>query len=224
MPARAPERIVRLGKDNFWQAGETGPCGQCSEIFYDRGEPYACGDPACGPGHCDRYMEIYNLVFMEYDLQPGNVLTRLPTQNVDTGLGLERTMCVLQGVDSVFDTDGFKLIMDWVAAESGVAYEDSEISRRAHRVLADHGRAVSFLIAEASSRRTRAGDISAGALCCAIYQARRIGLGTRLRGLPAVVVERRWAMPIRCSASTPPTSSASCAPRRRSSPRRSPAA
>src|SRR6476661_6325869 len=69
-----PERIVRLGKDNFWQAGETGPCGQCTEIFYDRGERYACGDPACGPGHCDRYMEIYNLVFMEYDLRPGNLL------------------------------------------------------------------------------------------------------------------------------------------------------
>ncbi len=91
-----PERIVRLGKDNFWQAGETGPCGQCSEIFYDRGEQYACGDPACGPGHCDRYMEIYNLVFMEYDLQPGDVLERLPNQNVDTGLGLERTACVLK--------------------------------------------------------------------------------------------------------------------------------
>ena len=89
-------------------------------------------------------MEIYNLVFMEYDLQPGNVLAQLPNQNVDTGLGLERTACVLQGVDSVFDTDGFRLIMDWVAAESGVAYEESEISRRAHRVLADHGRAVTL--------------------------------------------------------------------------------
>ena len=78
---------MRLGKDNFWQAAEAGPCGQCSEIFYDRGEARACGDPDCGPGHCDRYMEIYNLVFMEYDLQPGNVLERLPNQNVDTGHG-----------------------------------------------------------------------------------------------------------------------------------------
>ena len=73
-------------------------------------------------------MEIYNLVFMEYDLRPGNKLVPLPAQNVDTGLGLERTTCVLQGVDSVFDTDGFQLIMDWVEQESGVAYRDSEVS------------------------------------------------------------------------------------------------
>ena len=185
-----PERIVRLGKDNFWQAGETGPCGQCSEIFYDRGEQYACGDPACGPGHCDRYMEIYNLVFMEYDLQPGNLLTRLPNQNVDTGLGLERTACVLQGVDSVFDTDGFRLIMDWVAAESGVAYGDSEISKRAHRVLADHGRAVSFLIAEGIEPSNEGqGYICRRLLRRAIYQARRIGLDGLYR-LPSVVVEQ----------------------------------
>jgi alanyl-tRNA synthetase len=185
-----PERIVRLGKDNFWQAGETGPCGQCSEIFYDRGERYACGDPTCGPGHCDRYMEIYNLVFMEYDLQPGNVLTPLPNQNVDTGLGLERTACVLQGVDSVFDTDGFRLIMDWVAAESGVAYEESNISRRAHRVLADHARAVSFLIAEGIEPSNEGqGYICRRLLRRAIYQARRIGLD-RLYRLPSVVVEQ----------------------------------
>jgi alanyl-tRNA synthetase len=185
-----PERIVRLGKDNFWQAAETGPCGQCSEIFYDRGDAYACGDPACGPGHCDRYMEIYNLVFMEYDLKPGNKLEPLPAQNVDTGLGLERTMCVLQGVDSVFDTDGFKLIMDWVEQQSGVAYRDSEISQRAHRVLADHGRAVSFLIAEGvvPSNEGR-GYICRRLLRRAILQAQRIGLD-RIEGLPAVVIEQ----------------------------------
>src|SRR6185437_16034103 len=118
-----PERIVRLGKDNFWQSGETGPCGQCSEIFYDLG-------------------------FMAHDLQPGNVLVDLPTPNVDTGNGLERKACVLQDVSSVFDTDGFREIMDWIEAESGVAYRASEMSLRAHRVLADHGRAASFLIAE----------------------------------------------------------------------------
>jgi alanyl-tRNA synthetase len=115
------ERIVRLGKDNFWQAAETGPCGQCSEIFYDRGPTKGCGADCPGPGHCDRYMEIYNLVFMEYDLRPGNLLERLPNQNVDTGMGIERTALVLQDVDSVFDTDGFQQIMDWVEAESGVA-------------------------------------------------------------------------------------------------------
>jgi alanyl-tRNA synthetase len=184
------ERIVRLGKDNFWQAGETGPCGQCTEIFYDRGESYACGDPNCGPGHCDRIMEIYNLVFMAYDLQPGNVLVPLPTPNVDTGNGIERTACVLQGVTSVFDTDGFRLIMDWVAGESGVAYNDSEVSQRAHRVLADHGRAVSFLIAEGIEPSNEGrGYICRRLLRRAIYQARRIGLD-RVYRLPAIVIEQ----------------------------------
>ena len=184
------ERIVRLGKDNFWQAADTGPCGQCSEIFYDRGEEYACGDAACGPGHCDRYMEIYNLVFMEYDLQPGNVLARLPNQNVDTGLGLERTSCVLQGVESVFDTDGFRLIMDWVEEQSGVAYRDSEVSQRAHRVLADHGRAASFLIAEGvlPSNEGR-GYICRRIIRRAVYQASRIGLAD-VHKLPSAVIEQ----------------------------------
>jgi alanyl-tRNA synthetase len=184
------ERIVRLGKDNFWQAGETGPCGQCTEIFYDRGEAYDCGDPNCGPDHCDRIMEIYNLVFMAYDLQPGNVLVPLPTSNVDTGNGVERTACVLQDVSSVFDTDGFQLIMQWVAEQSGVAYNDSEISRRAHRVLADHGRAVSFLIAEGIEPSNEGrGSICRRLLRRAIYQASRIGL-EGVHRLPAVVIEQ----------------------------------
>ncbi len=185
-----PERIVRLGKDNFWQSGETGPCGQCTEIFYDRGEQYACGDPNCGPGHCDRIMEIYNLVFMAYDLQPGNVLVELPTPNVDTGNGIERTACVLQDVSSVFDTDGFQLIMQWVERESGVAYNDSDVSQRAHRVLADHGRAVSFLIAEGIEPSNEGrGYICRRLLRRAIYQAKRIGLDG-LHRLPAVVIEQ----------------------------------
>jgi alanyl-tRNA synthetase len=185
-----PERIVRLGKDNFWQSGETGPCGQCSEIFYDRGEKYACGDAECGPGHCDRIMEIYNLVFMEYNLEPGNVLVPLPTPNVDTGNGLERTACVLQDVSSVFDTDGFQLIMQWVERESGVVYGDSQVSQRAHRVLADHGRAVSFLIAEGVEPSNEGrGYICRRLLRRAIYQAKRIGLDG-LHRLPAVVIEQ----------------------------------
>ncbi|HEU5361769.1 MAG TPA: alanine--tRNA ligase [Gaiellaceae bacterium] len=185
-----PERIVRLGKDNFWQSGETGPCGQCSEIFYDRGEQYACGDPNCGPGHCDRIMEIYNLVFMAYDLQPGNVLVELPTPNVDTGNGIERTACVLQDVSSVFDTDGFRLIMDWVEKESGVPYEQDDISRRAHRVLADHGRAASFLIAEGIEPSNEGrGYICRRLLRRAIHQANRIGLDDSHR-LSRVVVDQ----------------------------------
>ena len=123
-------------------------------------------------------MEIYNLVFMEYDLQPGNVLVRLPSANVDTGMGVERTACVLQAVDSVFDTDGFQLIMDWVAGQSGVAYGDSDVSRRAHRVLADHGRAVTFLSRRASSPPTRGADTSAG-VCCGARSTRRSGSGSR---------------------------------------------
>jgi alanyl-tRNA synthetase len=184
------DRIVRLGKDNFWQAADTGPCGQCSEIFFDRGEQYACGDSVCGPGHCDRYMEIYNLVFMEYDLQPGNVLVRLPNANVDTGMGVERTACVLQGVDSNFDTDGFQVIMDWIEQQSGVAYRDSDVSLRAHRVLADHLRAVTFLVAEGvvPSNEGR-GYICRRLLRRAIQQAQRIGLD-RVYRMPAVVIEQ----------------------------------
>ncbi len=188
-----PERIVRLGKDNFWQAAETGPCGQCTEIFYDRGEQYDCGDPTCGPGHCDRIMEIYNLVFMAYDLQPGNVLVELPNANVDTGNGIERTACVLQDVSSVFDTDGFRLIMDWVERESGVPYEQDEISRRAHRVLADHARAVTFLIAEGVTPSNEGrGYICRRLLRRAIQQANRIGL-ERVHRLPSVVIEQMGA-------------------------------
>ena len=121
------ERIVRLGKDNFWQAADTGPCGPCSEIFFDRGEEHGCGRADCRPGcECDRYMEFYNLVFMQYDLRPGNELVPLPSQNVDTGLGLERGAMILQDAASNFDTDGFRLIMDWVERESGVAYGESD--------------------------------------------------------------------------------------------------
>jgi alanyl-tRNA synthetase len=191
------ERIVRLGKDNFWQAGETGPCGQCSEIFYDRGEKHACGDPNCGPGHCDRYMEVYNLVFMEYDLKPGNVLEKLPLQNVDTGMGVERTACVLQDVDSVFDTDGFRQIMDWIETESGTPYRANEVSLRAHRVLADHGRAASFLIAEGVEPSNEGrGYICRRLLRRAIHQANRIGLRDSHRLAGIVVAQMGDAYPL----------------------------
>jgi alanyl-tRNA synthetase len=135
-------------------------------------------------------MEVYNLVFMEYDLLPGNKLERLPSQNVDTGMGLERTACVLQDVDSVFDTDGFRQIMDWVEAESGIGYHESEVSVRAHRVLADHGRAASFLIAEGVEPSNEGrGYICRRLLRRAIHQANRIGLRDVHR-LSGVVVEQ----------------------------------
>ncbi|MDX6475550.1 MAG: alanyl-tRNA synthetase [Gaiellaceae bacterium] len=183
-------RIVRLGEDNFWQAADTGPCGPCTEIFYDRGEEHACGDPACRPGHCDRYYEFYNLVFIQYDLQPGNRLVPLPNANVDTGMGVERTACVLQDVGSNYDTDGFRVIMDWIERESGVGYHDSPVATKAQRVIADHARAVSFLIAEGivPSNEGR-GYICRRLLRRAIQHANRIGLQDLSR-LPAVVIEQ----------------------------------
>src|SRR6266516_3227746 len=146
------ERIVAFPRsDNFWgPAGETGPCGPCSELHFDRSERYGCGEPDCGPNceRCDRFIEFWNLVFMEFDLGADGSLTPLPKQNIDTGLGLERGAMLLQGVDSIFDTDGYQLIMDWAAAESGVAYGSSDEATKAHRVLADHGRAMTFIVAD----------------------------------------------------------------------------
>ena len=186
-----PERIVRLGKDNFWQAAETGPCGPCSEIFYDRGPEHGCGRADCRPGcECDRYMEFYNLVFMQYDLKPDRTLAPLPAENVDTGLGLERGACVVQGVGSVFDTDGFRLIMDWVASESGTAYGESEVATKAHRVLADHARAMSFLIADGVTPSNEGrGYVCRRIIRRAVQYGQRIGLD-RVYRLGVVVVEQ----------------------------------
>ena len=187
----APERIVRLGKDNFWQAADTGPCGPCSEIFYDRGEEHGCGREECRPGcECDRYMEFYNLVFMQYDLKPDHTLEPLPAENVDTGLGLERGTCVIQSVGSVFDTDGFRLIMDWVAAESGAAYGENPVVTKAHRVLADHGRAMSFLIADGVTPSNEGrGYVCRRIIRRAVQHGQRIGLD-RVYRLPGVVIEQ----------------------------------
>jgi alanyl-tRNA synthetase len=186
-----PERIIRLGKDNFWQAADTGPCGQCSEIFFDRGAEHGCGRDECLPGcECDRFMEFYNLVFMEYDLRPDRTLVPLPNQNVDTGLGLERGACLLQGVGSVFDTDGMRLIMDWVAAESGIAYGESDLATKAHRVLADHGRAMSFLIADGVTPSNEGrGYICRRIIRRAVQYGQRIGL-ERVYRIAGVVVEQ----------------------------------
>jgi len=188
MPA---DRIVRLGKDNFWQAADTGPCGPCSEVFLDRGEEHGCGRDDCQPGcECDRYMEFYNLVFMEYDLRPGPELVPLPSQNVDTGLGVERGACLLQEVGSVFDTDGFRLIMDWVEAESGAAYGSTGVATKAHRVLADHGRAMSFLIADGVTPSNEGrGYICRRIIRRAVQHGQRIGLD-RVYRLGGVVCDQ----------------------------------
>jgi alanyl-tRNA synthetase len=147
------DRIVPLPRsDNFWQAAETGPCGGNSEIFYDRGEQHGCGRPECAPGcECDRFLEFWNLVFMEYDLKDDGSIVRLPTQNVDTGLGLERGAMLLQGVGSVFETDVFHPTISWAEGAAGVRYGDSDAVTTALRVLGDHGRAMTFLVAEGIS-------------------------------------------------------------------------
>jgi alanyl-tRNA synthetase len=186
------DKIIRIAtSDNFWSAGETGPCGPCSEIFYDRGEEHGCGRADCRPGcECDRYMEFYNLVFMQYDLRPGNDLVPLPNPCVDTGLGLERGAMILQDASSNFDTDGFRLIMDWVERESGVRYGDSPLATKAHRVLADHGRAMTFLIADGVTPSNEGrGYIARRIIRRAVQYGQRIGL-ERVHRLPAVVIEQ----------------------------------
>ncbi len=187
------ERIVGQPRsENFWQAADTGPCGPCSEIFYDRGPQHGCGDAGCGPNckRCERFLEFWNLVFMEFDLAADGALTPLPQQNIDTGLGLERGAMLLQGVESIFDTDGYQAIMRWVAAESGVAYGDSEQATKAHRVLADHGRAMVFLISEGITPSNEGrGYIVRRLIRRAVQQGRRIGL-TDVYRLPSVVIEQ----------------------------------
>jgi alanyl-tRNA synthetase len=187
------ERIVGLPRsENFWQAADTGPCGPDSELYYDRGPQVGCGQPDCAPAceRCERYLEFWNLVFMEYDLAADGTLTPLPQQNIDTGLGLERGAMLLQGVDSIYDTDGYQQIMEWVAAGSGVRYGDSPRATKAHRVLADHGRAMSFLIADGvTPANDGRGYIVRRLIRRAVQQGRRIGLD-RVYRLPGVVVEQ----------------------------------
>jgi alanyl-tRNA synthetase len=145
-----PERIVPLpSSENFWSVGGPGPCGPDSEIYFDWGAEVGCAG-GCLPGcsRCERFLEFWNLVFMAYEQHPDATLTDLPKQNIDTGLGLERTARILQQVPSVYDTDGYQKIMAWIAAESGVSYGDSPDATKAHRVLADHGRGMTFIAAE----------------------------------------------------------------------------
>ena len=188
------ERIVGLPRtENFWgPAGATGPCGPCSELNYDRGVEYGCGEPDCAPGcdRCERFLEFWNLVFMEFDLAADGSLTPLPNQNIDTGMGLERGAMLLQEADSIFDTDGFQLIMEWIARESGVAYGSSTEATKAHRVISDHGRGMTFLAAEGITPSNEGrGYILRRLIRRAVTQARRIGLDGVHR-LPAIVVEQ----------------------------------
>ena len=143
------EHIVRLGKaDNFWEHG-TGPCGPCSEIYFDRGEKYGCGSPDCKPGcDCDRYMEIWNNVFSQFNNMGDGTYTELEHKNIDTGMGLERLACIMQGVDNMFEVDTIRNILDRVCAISGKDYGKGEPSDISIRAITDHARASTFMISD----------------------------------------------------------------------------
>ena len=145
----APERIFRFGKeDNFWEHG-SGPCGPCSEVYYDRGEKYGCGSPDCTVGcECDRYMEIWNNVFTQFDNDGHNNYTELEQKNIDTGMGLERLACIVQDVDSMFDIDTMKELRDHVCRLAGVEYGESSEKDISLRVITDHIRSVTFMISD----------------------------------------------------------------------------
>lgn len=144
------ERIYRFDeKDNFWAMGDTGPCGPCSEIFYDRGAKYSCGKPTCGMGcDCDRYIEFWNLVFMQYERDKSGQLKPLPKPSVDTGAGLERLAAILQDKPTNYDADGFEEIMTKTGQLLKKAYTAGTEDAFYFRVIADHSRATAFLIAD----------------------------------------------------------------------------
>jgi alanine--tRNA ligase len=143
------DRIFYLGKDdNFWQHG-TGPCGPCSEIYYDRGEEYGCGEPGCTVGcDCDRYMEFWNLVFTQFNAEADGTYTDLEHKNIDTGMGLERMATIMQGVDSIFDVDTIKALRDEVCKMANLEYMTDSKKDVSVRVITDHIRSVAFMTAD----------------------------------------------------------------------------
>lgn len=145
----SPDRIVRLGKeDNFWEHG-SGPCGPCSELHFDRGESYGCGSPTCGPGcDCDRYVEFWNLVFTQFDSDGKGTYTPLDHPNIDTGMGLERLACIMQGVDNLFLVDTVQNIMKHVSRIANIQYGDDSQKDISLRVITDHIRSTTFMIGD----------------------------------------------------------------------------
>jgi len=178
----APGRIQRLDEDNFWDMGETGPCGPCSEIFFDKGTQFgADGGPAFGGE--DRFVEFWNLVFMQYEKGPGGSLTELPKQNIDTGAGFDRMLALLNGVESVFATDLFHPLLETAARSINVAYGSNEHTDVAIRRIADHGRAMTFLVSDGvlPSNEGR-GYVLRRIIRRAILAARRSGSEAKLCG------------------------------------------
>lgn len=142
-------KIFRMGKeDNFWEHG-TGPCGPCSEIYFDRGADKGCGKPDCQPGcDCDRFVEVWNNVFTQFDRQADGTYTELASKNIDTGMGLERLACVMQGVDNIFEVDAIRSILDHVCKVAGVEYGKEYKTDVSIRVITDHSRSVTMLVSD----------------------------------------------------------------------------
>ena len=145
-----PERIVHLGRaDNFWEIG-VGPCGPCSEIYFDRGEKYGCDNPDCKPGcECDRYIEFWNLVFTQYSKDEEGNYNLLPNPNIDTGMGLERIACIVQGEETIFEVDTLKHLITRISEKAGIEYLSSASSQDISvRIITDHIRSVVFLVSD----------------------------------------------------------------------------
>ena len=174
-----PARFSRCGeKDNFWSMGDTGPCGPCSEIFYDHGPEIAGGPPGSPDADGDRYIEIWNLVFMQYDRDSSGHLTPLPKPSVDTGMGLERLAAVLQGVHNNYDTDLFQPLIQAAAEISGTVYGADPATDTSLRVLADHIRACSFLMADGVLPGNEGrGYVLRRIIRRAVRHGRKLGLG-----------------------------------------------
>ncbi|WP_172136888.1 alanine--tRNA ligase [Adlercreutzia sp. ZJ473] len=144
------DHISKLGEDdNFWRAGPTGPCGPCSELYFDQGPEFGCGSPDCAPGcDCDRFLEYWNCVFTQYDGQEDGTLAPLPKKNIDTGMGLERIAAIMQGVQSNYETDVLRSLVAVGERLAGVTYGDDPERDLSLRIIADHSRAVTFMIAD----------------------------------------------------------------------------
>src|SRR5689334_4177957 len=185
------ERIVRLGGDNFWQAGPTGPCGPCSELYYDRGPEHGCDRPECAPGcECDRFLEYWNLVFLQYNMLEGGALEPLPAPSVDTGCGLERVAALIAGVHSVYETDAFGDVIREIEAWSSARYGATEAQTKSLRVLADHARAMTFLASDGIEPSNEGrGYVLRRIIRRALLHAQRIGIeGPVTERLHGVVV------------------------------------
>ena len=177
-------RIVALGEDNFWKAGPTGPCGPCSELYYDRGVRFGCGRAECRPGcDCDRFLEFWNLVFMEFDRGDDGTLTPLPAQNIDTGSGVERVAMLLQGAGSLFETDETSHVIQELERLSGRRYADGGDAVRSFRVLCDHARGMTAIATDGVTPSNEGrGYVLRRILRRAVLHGTRLGLETPFLG------------------------------------------